>query len=480
MDGPEHADSGDELELRVSDVRTGAPSSAVPPAGSPVAPRRRLPRHMGTVVVLVALVIIVAASPELRASGLALLLGPQATPTATLVRAHPTPVPGPRVRWQPSAALPDQLTLGSSNVSGAVAPSDGRIAYLCDASPPPQGTPTPAGETSRFWVTHDRVAHWTPALAISAQSNPTTCDAEIDALDPSLVVLASSHEDLSAASAAPGPVDSLPDQTVNEVTFDGGATWRRLAGNQQLFGLTTVKSVTFALRATQPGQGASAPMTFDLAMSRDQMRTWTPIDGAIRAVSPQEQVLDYTLDPTTGALLVAASDMNGQSSRLWSSADTGQHWRELPMPAGGGTGFMQLWLPHPPGAAPKRICGTPMSSASGTSDASGASVVCSAAGGATWTHPIAFPYADQYSPGRLAPDGALLITGSGTDAQGNPIGGAALYRLPAGATRWQTLGPVPEPGVFCVAGPGGGILWALPVNSPGSDAQGRIFTAVYP
>jgi hypothetical protein len=477
MDGPEHVDPGDELELHMSDARTGVPSSTVPSAGSLLPPRRRLPRQLGPLVVLVALAVVVAASPELRAPGLALLLGPQATPTATLVRAYPTPVPGPHVRWQPTAALPDQLTLGSSNVSGAVAPSDGRIAYLCDVSPPPQGTPTPAGETSRFWVTHDRGAHWAPALAISAQSNATRCDAEIDALDPSLVVLASSHEDLSAASAAPGPVDSLPNQTVNEATFDGGATWQRLAGNQQLFGLTTVKSVTFALRATQPGQDTSAPITFELAMSRDQMRTWTPIDGAIRVASPQEQVLDYTLDPTTGVLLVAASDMNGALARLWSSTDTGQHWRELPMPAGGGTGFMQLWLPHPPGDAPKHICGMPMNGASGTS---GTSVVCSADGGATWTHPIAFPYADQYSPGRLAPDGALLITGSGSDAQGNPIGGTVLYRLPAGATRWQTLGPVPEPGVFCVAGPGTGILWALPVGPPGSDAQGQIFTAVYP
>jgi hypothetical protein len=188
-------------------------------------------------------------------------------------------------------------------------------------------------------------------------------------------------------------------------------------------------------------------------------------------------VWDYSLDPTTGALLVVTSDMNGQSSRLWSSTDTGQHWRELPMPAGDGTGFMQLWLPHPPGNAPKHICGMPMNGASGTS---GTSVVCSADGGATWTHPIAFPYADQHAPGRLAPDGALLITGSGTDAQGNPSGGMVLYRLPAGATRWQTLGPVPEPGVLCVAGPGTGILWALPVGPPGSDAQGRIFTAVYP
>jgi hypothetical protein len=50
-------------------------------------------------------------------------------------------------------------------------------------------------------------------------------------------------------------VDSLPNQTVSEATFDGGATWQRLASNQQMLGLTTVNSVTFALRdAARPGQ----------------------------------------------------------------------------------------------------------------------------------------------------------------------------------------------------------------------------------
>jgi hypothetical protein len=472
MDGPEHTDPSDELELHMSDARSGVPSSTVPSAGSLLPPRRRLPRRIGTATAVLALVVVVAATPELRAPVLALFLGPQATPTASLLPTSPTPVPGPHVRWQPSAALPDQLDFGSSNVHFTVAPSDGRIAYLCDVSPPPPGAATTSGATSRFWVTHDRGAHWAPALESSAQSNATRCDAEIDALDPSFVVLASSHEDLSVA--APGSVDSLPNQTVNEATFDGGATWQRLAGNQQLFGLTTVNGVTFGLRSTQPGQASSAPITTELAMSRDQLRTWTPIDAALRAASPQEQVWYYSLDPRTGALLVVTTDTNGQSSRLWSSTDTGQHWRELAMPAGDGTGFMRLWLPWPSSDAPKHICAAPASGGSSTS------VVCSADGGATWTHPVAFPYADKYSSGWLAPDGALLITGSGTDAQGNPIGGTVLYRLPAGATRWQTLGPVPEPNIVSVAGPGTGVLWALPVGPPVSDAPGQIFTAIAP
>jgi hypothetical protein len=461
----------------MSDARTGAPSSAMPSASSPVVPRRVLPRGIGIVAVILAVAIIVAVTPELRARTLALIPGPQATPSTSLlptipvhgpVRTYPTAVPGPHVRWQPTAPLPSTLTYGIGS-NFAIAPSDGRIAYLCAVSLPPQGNPTPSGETSQFWVTHDRGAHWAPVRAISAQSNATSCDAEIDTLDPSLVVLASSHENLTPAT--PGLVDSLPNQTVNEATFDGGITWQRLAGNQQLRELTTVHGVTFALRATQPGQASSAPITYGLAMSRDQLRTWTPIDTAIRAASPREQVVDYTLDPTTGALLVVTSDTNGSRFRLWSSTDTGQHWRELPLPAGGGTGFMQLLLPSPAGDAPRRVCGVPAAD-------NGTSVVCCADGGTTWTPPIAF-LAEEDILDAFATDGALLMTGPGSDAQGNGVG-TVLYRLPAGATTWQTLGPAPEAIVVRVSGPGTGVLWALPFNPPASDAQEQLFTADYP
>jgi hypothetical protein len=78
MGGSEHAYPSDELELQMSEVRTGAPSSAVPSAGSLLPPRRRLPRQLGPLVVVVALAVVVAAIPELRAPGLAPLLGPQA------------------------------------------------------------------------------------------------------------------------------------------------------------------------------------------------------------------------------------------------------------------------------------------------------------------------------------------------------------------------------------------------------------------
>ena len=133
MDGPEHADTHEDRELQVSDVRAGVPPSESPSVGYPFSPRRTLPRRMGLVVVLAALAVVVAANPELRASDLALLLGPQSTPTATLlptipvhgpVRSGPTPVPGPQVRWQPTALLPDNLTAGTGGFDFAVAPSD--------------------------------------------------------------------------------------------------------------------------------------------------------------------------------------------------------------------------------------------------------------------------------------------------------------------------------------------------------------------
>jgi hypothetical protein len=480
MDEPDHADPSDDLELQVSDVRSGVSPIAAPSVGSPFAPQRTLPRHLGVVVVLVALTVVIAGSPELRAPDLLLLLGPQATPTATglptisvhgPVLSYPTPVPGPHVRWQPTAPLPDNLTFGSGDFNFAVAPSDGRTAYLCDVSPPPAGTPTPSGETSRFWVTHDRGAQWTPALEISEQPNATWCAVEIDAFDPSLVVLISSYVDPSAAP--PGPVGPLPNQTVSEVTFDGGLTWQRLAGNQVIFQPTTVNGVTFALRATQLGQNLSVPVTTELVMSGDHWHTWTPIDTTIRAASPHLQVRDYTLDPTTGALLVSMWDMTGGPFQLWSSTDTGQHWRTQPLPVGDGTGFNQLVI-HPPSRdAARHVC----DAAQGNM---GTSVVCSADGGTTWTQPIEYPLTQWYHFGGFASDGALLlVAGLGADAQGN-VFGAVLYRLPSGATTWQTLGPLPGPIVVCTSGPGTGILWALPLGQSPVGAQGQIFTASYP
>jgi hypothetical protein len=479
---------GDELEIQVGDVRSGVTPTGAPTASSPFAPRHTLPRHMGVVVVLVALAVVVAASPELRVPALALLAGPQAPPTATLlpvahVIGNPelTPVPGPQLRWQPVAALPDNLNAPGGDVNLAVAPSAGRIAYACDVMPLPQGTPTASGETSQFRVTYDRGAQWTPALAITAQPNATACSIAIDALDPSLVVVASSYADPTDPNYAPNYALPSPNQTVSEVTFDGGATWQRLAGNQLIQQPSTVGGVTIALRATQTGQGSSVSITYGLAMSRDQLRTWTPIDAALRAASPQEGVLSYWLNPTTGALLAQTQDLSiAAPTVLWSSTDTGQHWRKLPSPGGGGPVIGSFVIQPPAGDAPWHICTTAPEN-----------VVCSADGGATWTSiPSPVPRL-QHPPGMLpdtrmndglllTTDGMLLLTGaSEVDAQGTGYG-VTLYRLPAGATRWQTLGPVPQPLVFYAAG----ALWAeqLAAGQPGSPwfyAHGQVFTASY-
>jgi hypothetical protein len=300
-------------------------------------------------------------------------------------------------------------------------------------------------------------------LSITAQK-ATSCQIALDAVDPSTVVFASSF----GSSTAPLSLD----QTISEATFDGDVTWQRLAGNQLILALATIHGVTFALRQIPAVPGSGETLTTELAMSSDQLRTWTPIDAAIRVASPQEQPLDFSLNPTTGALLVSASDNNGGPPRLWSSSDTGQHWRELPTPGGNAVSLSWLVVQPPTGDAPWHVCG-------GTSGPTNMdSVACSTDGGATWTHPVPFPVAQQYRVGGLASDGALLLTGAfGVDAQGTPSG-AMLYRLPAGATRWQTLGPVPEPVVRYASSPGAGTLWDLPDSRSAFDPQGRAFTAV--
>jgi len=76
-------------------------------------------------------------------------------------------------------------------------------------------------------------------------------------------------------------------------------------------------------------------------------------------------------------------------------------------------------------------------------------------------------------------DGAILAvmkttTGSGAISYN-------VYRLPAGMSRWQALGPTPEFSlIYAPASGGDGILWSVPVNGIATDAQGWDFRVVAP
>jgi hypothetical protein len=69
----------------------------------------------------------------------------------------------------------------------------------------------------------------------------------------------------------------------------------------------------------------------------------------------------------------------------------------------------------------------------------------------------------------LTDDGALLAAGPDT-----------LYRRAISSGTWQSLGPLPQPGVTYCSAPGAGILWAYAAsNGASTDPQNRTFTASY-
>ncbi len=89
----------------------------------------------------------------------------------------------------------------------------------------------------------------------------------------------------------------------------------------------------------------------------------------------------------------------------------------------------------------------------------------------------------------IANDGALLAYAEDRfNADGQPTR-VSLYRLPTGATQWQNGGALPfsaanagVSGIVTYAPrPGGGMLWAMPDESPGNqEPSGPVFTASYP
>jgi hypothetical protein len=77
----------------------------------------------------------------------------------------------------------------------------------------------------------------------------------------------------------------------------------------------------------------------------------------------------------------------------------------------------------------------------------------------------------------IVSDGSVVLTTTSTSIQ--------LYRLPAGATRWQALGSLPPTAAYAtyVPTPSGGILWAFPAESDGAAVPGApndVYSATYP
>ncbi|HEY7343729.1 MAG TPA: hypothetical protein VH591_22860 [Ktedonobacterales bacterium] len=392
--------------------------------------------------------------------------GPATQPLPTQAQQTPTPtgnvVQGASLAWQPMATPAGfQPRLTSTNIL-AVAPSDGRTAYVCA-----QPNADPPAAPLRGWVTHDGGATWS-ALALPEVAG--WCSLVVNEVNPRDVLLGFSHN----------PPGNPPDLYYRST--DGGATWQDVPtlDGSLVYQFAAHGSAIYALRVQNP---ASDTATAELQASADGMATWHIVDGAIR--SGKTSVDQFWLNPYNGALLATnvppsasgAGVTTSTSMVIWRSSDGGAHWNDLRAPAYGFTSVI-VRPPQPnhawdicvsdftasPTTAPSNLLYCGDDSDQGWHDVTGLDT------GDTTTTP-------HYTA--FTSDGALLAINMATTGSGATT--YNVYRLPSGASRWQALGPMPEFSLLYAPTAGGdGMLWSVPVNGIVTDAQGRVFAVAAP
>ena len=389
----------------------------------------------------------------------------QQTATATLTPAV-TPTPAATATAQPGLLPAHPLTwrpVGTASPQGAIAfAADGKSAYKCSVS-----VESLENSVLNIWRTSDRGAHWIPAREVPSDPTINGCELVVDASNPSVAALAWEPRGGGAGDSFTGLM----------TTVDGGVTWQAIPSEPfvRIDQLDSRGGEIYALRETANGANA---VEYHLWASDDRMRGSRQVDRDI----PQPMA-GFWLQPDGAGILVVVSDgAAGDGSQLWSSPDGGATWRQISVSgelpsymnarftnAGGApNGMVARWLD-----GQFHVCYS--NATIGASTPTPSHVICSTDGGKTWrARPmLLIPTAQGISLSAnlvgITDDGAVLASDSNT-----------LYRLPATSARWQSLGALPEPGVFYSPSPGAGMLWAAPayVGDP-VDPQNRIFTADY-
>jgi Putative zinc-finger len=367
---------------------------------------------------------------------------PSVTPSST-----PTALPTLTLPWKP-ATFPPGFTYSAAYPNLSIVPTDGLVAYACVLSPRGQGL------IPHLWQTRDRGLGWTQVFSgqvVRVETN--TCTMYADAFNPQVAVVSAAW----AFHTAP----PSPNGSTSYTTFDGGSTWHQLAGNELVTQPATVGSATYAILRVPTGDAAGPLVQTDLAVSRDNMKTWTPIDQAITAA--KYAIKSFWLNRATGELLVEASDPDQGNLHLWSSMDSGQYWRELAPVSS--TGFVVQVGDRGPSWD---VCTLRTDAAiNGQTSA----LACSTDGSQRWGERplLVLPFDNQggKNPGlttypafpvAIAADGAILAIGVRALLPAGCFQGYTLYRLVPGATQWQSLGPLPWHELISASAPDNGLL----------------------
>lgn len=391
--------------------------------------RRRGPLSWGAIAATAAAILLVAGFVQLLATHM-----PERNSSGAVA-----------VTWH-KILLPAGSVVGYGHTV-AVAPSDGRTAYVCAISPSAASVSSPSSVSAlpsgiaRVYLTHDAGTRWQQTAEVpSLRHDINACLVTVDELNPAMAVVVLAWSQV--------PEHQLSSSvTASYATFDSGLSWHALT-DPNLFAvaqLATARHTTYAI-LNSPYTTSPAPQ---LIASSDSWKTWRPIDHDIAASGQQVQSL--WVDPASGAILVQARGNDNTFRHLWLSNNGGASWTTLPSPQS------NLFLARAglPGA-PWYVCGI----RSETGAAAGPyAVQCSSDGFRTWLHRPSLnrPTERDFT---ITADGALLAIG---DAARQPT----VYRLAYGSQDWERLAAlstsVPDNAdIFFSGDTRVAALWALP------------------
>jgi photosystem II stability/assembly factor-like uncharacterized protein len=369
-------------------------------------------------------------------------MAPTVAPSVTVIQGTGAPVAGPVLAWR-HANLPSGFGMSFNVTDLMVAASDGQTAYSC-------ALPSGAAHMQVI-VTHDRGASWTRVTDLPF-AQPGGCQTIwVDALNTNIVVVCC------------GDVNGFFQQAIS---IDGSASWRLSGGALApvVRQPATRGSRTYALiQYQQPGR-----TSVQLGASDDGLRTWRVLDASLNTTNDRA----LWVNSGDGSVLLETWP-DGGAVQLWLTHDDGAHWSQIPVPRRDALDYA-VQQPQA-GSQAWRICAQFSNGGTGPDE-----LACTSDLGRSWTEePALDPGPGAYYPGSLAglpDDGSLLVTSLAGSSD-------TLYRLPAGATRWQTLGTVAAASCTFVPSGNGGILWSFPSESDGAGAPGptdAVYSAAYP
>lgn len=360
-----------------------------------------------------------------------------------------SPTPAPALSWR-QVALPKGVQL--DNAGFAASPVNGQDAWIC------------APQTARsfaIWVTMDAGTSWNLAATLSPQTpqNPSLCDLVPDQDN--------AHALAVVFTWGSGEADTL--DSMSYFSTDDGSHWRRVPGNLRVEEVASLPGETYAILGSDASQPTSPPP--GLVVSTDDLQSWQAIQA--EGLSSID-IAHFWLTPTTGQLLAGTFD-----SAIWLVDDGGTRWTlgrpveiDMQTAIGAWLASQGRWL----------ICGWPSGEAT--------QLKCSRDLGATWQSEPAIvstllcedcgkgapaTTTNACAPSVIAPDGSLFAICLPADVQ--PGQSAFLtYRLPPGASVWDSLGAAPGATMIATAAR---YLWCLNAASS-SDSVSTLSVVAVP